>query len=49
MLETRCIEPGWWSASLFCSHGHTSVQMLADGDTADEACERVVSDWNRRA
>lgn len=49
LLETMCIEPDWWSAGVFCSHGHTSIQMLADGRTADEAYERVVAGWNRRA
>jgi hypothetical protein len=48
-LGTICIEPGWWSSELFCSHGHSSIQMLSDGETADEARERVFADWNRRA
>ena len=46
--DATCIEPGWWASSLSCDHDYATVQMVARGETADEARERVIADWNRR-
>ena len=52
-IDVRLIEPpDWWSASAICdgiwSH-ECSCQMIAQGDTKDEAVDNLVKGWNRRA
>ena len=51
-LTTSRIEEGWWCADVMCTgvYGHgCSAQMIAGGDTEEDAVDAVIELWNRRA
>ena len=51
-VNTNCIEMGWYTASVNCDGIHDnmcSLQLIAGGDTEEDAVEAAIELWNRRA
>lgn len=52
-LDVRLIEhPNWWGGCVLCDgiNDHVcSAQMIASGDTEQEAKANAIAAWNRRA
>ena len=51
-MDVRLIEPpNWWSTCILCDgiYDHIcSCQIIAQGDTEQEAVDNAIAAWNRR-